>query len=157
MELGRTELKPLSKLDGEKYRKHKVRDVWKKNGLATLGFGLIAGAIMIGMMIVAVDRSTMILAGVFYGGVLMIGVGAYILLWLCALRNVKNKKYDEVYEGVAQVVVAYPLTVQYLKPDGNKVVSQVDLKDQHAILAGRFIKIVVEGERVVEIKDEVVM
>ena len=71
--------------------------------------------------------------------------------------NVKNKKYDEVYEGVAQVVVAYPLTVQYLKPDGNKVVSQVDLKDQHAILAGRFIKIVVEGERVVEIKDEVVM
>ena len=96
MELGRTELKPLSKLDGEKYRKHKVRDVWKKNGLATLGFGLIAGAIMIGMMIVAVDRSKMILAGVFYGGVLMIGVGAYILLWLCALRNVKNKKYDDV-------------------------------------------------------------
>lgn len=155
MELGRTELKPLSKLDGEKYRKHKVRDVWKKNGLATLGFCLIAGAIMIGMMIVAVDRSKMILAGVFYGGVLMIGVGAYIFLWLCALRNVKNKKYDAVYEGVAQVVVAYPLTVQYLKPDGNKVVSQADLKDQHAILAGRFIKIVVEDERVVEIKDEV--
>lgn len=112
---------------------------------------------MIGMMILAVDRSKMILAGVFYGGALMIGVGAYIFLWLCALRNVKNKKYDAVYEGVAQVVVAYPLTVQYLRPDGNKVVSQVDLKDQHAILAGRFIKIVVEDEKVVKIMDEVVM
>ena len=44
---------------------------------------------------------------------------------------------------------------QYFKQDGNKVVSQVDLKDQHAILAGKFIKIVVEDERVVEIKDEV--
>lgn len=38
----------------------------------------------------------------------------------------KNKKYDAVYEGVTQVVVAYPLTVQYLKPDRSKVVSQVD-------------------------------
>ncbi len=157
MEFGRMELKPLCKLDSEEYRKRKVQEVWKKNGLATLGFGLIAGANMIGMMILAVDRSKMILAGVFYGGALMMGVGAYIFLWLCALRNVKNKKYDAVYEGVAQVVVAYPLTVQYLRPDGNKVVSQVDLKDQHAILAGRFIKIVVEDEKVVKIMDEVVM
>lgn len=155
MEFGRIELKPLCKLDSEEYRKRKVREVWKNNGLATLGYCLIAGAIAIAMMILAVSESMRMFAGVFYGGTLLIGAGAYIFLWRCALKNVKNKKYDAVYEGLAQVIVAYPLTVQYFKQDGNKVVSQVDLKDQHAILAGKFIKIVVEDERVVEIKDEV--
>lgn len=43
MEFGRMELRPLYKLDGEEYRKRKVWEVWKRNGLATLGFCLIAG------------------------------------------------------------------------------------------------------------------
>lgn len=51
------------------------------------------------------------------------GGSVYISLDMCLE---KCKKYDAVYEGVAQVVVAYPLTVQYLKPDRNKVASQVD-------------------------------
>ena len=151
------ELRPLYKLDGEEYRKNKVREVWKRNGLATLGFCLIAGVTTAGMMLVAVSRSRMIFAGVFYGGAFVIGAGAYIFFLVCALKNVRNKKYDAVYEGMAQVIVAYPLMVQYLKPDGSRGVSQMDLEDQRAILAGWFIKIVVEDEEVVEIKGALAM
>ena len=69
MEFGRIELKPLCKLDSEEYRKRKVREVWKNNGLATLGYCLIAGAIAIAMMILAVSESMRMFAGVFYGAV----------------------------------------------------------------------------------------
>lgn len=157
MEFGTNELKPLYKLDGEEYKKQKVRETWKNNGLAILGFCLIAGVITVGMMILAVSRSKMVLAGLFYGGVFLLGMGAYIFLWIRAIKRVKNKKYDAIYEGVAQVIVEYPLTVQYLKPNGTKVTSQVDLKDQKAVIAGRFIKIVVEDETIVKVVDEVLI
>lgn len=146
-----TGLKSLCKVDGETYRRWKIREVRRRNGLATLGFVLFVSVIAKVTLIVAVNGSARLLAKMFYGVMFIIGVGTYIFLWINAEKNVKSKKLDAVYKGMAQVIVAYPLTVQYFDVDGNVIMKQVDLQGQRILSVGTFVKIVTEDDEIVKV------
>lgn len=154
MESEKNGLEPLRKMDGEEYRQCKIKEVRKRNGLATLGFCLMAGVITVAMLIMAEGRAVKLPVGLFYGGMFVLGTGMFIFLWRSAEKNVKTMKFYAVYEGVAQVIATNPLTVQYVKADGNTVLKQVGLQIRRAIPAGAFVKIIIEDNKIVKITRE---
>lgn len=154
MPSGKIGLEPLRKVDGEEYRQCKIKEVRKRNGLATLGFCLMVGVITVAMLIIAEGRAVNLPVGLFYGGMFALGTGTFIFLWGSAEKNARTMKLYAVYEGMAQVIATNPLTVQYVKADGSRGMKQVDLQVQRGIPIGIFVKIIIENNKIVKVTRE---
>lgn len=150
----KNKLAPLHEVDKEEYRQRKIKEVRKRNGLATLGFCVMAGMITGIMLIIAENRLMILSMGLFYGGMFVIGVGTFVFFWISAEKNAKTMKFYTIYEGTALIISANPLMVQYFKVDGTKVIKQVDLQIRQAIPIGAFVEIVIENDKIVKLTKE---
>lgn len=144
-------LVPIHKMYGEDYRKLKLEEVRARNTAALLMFCILVGVLIVhvvlllwGLGVPMATQMTFFLICLFMAGV------AYLTYCrMKAERNVKTMQIETVYEGIAQVV-AYPLTVRYLLPDGSMVVGQDFSRQKNTFPIGSYVKIMVKNGVIVK-------
>ncbi len=149
------ELPPLHRMYGEEYRKLRFEEVHIRNVVALTMFCMseIPFMILVVFMLWEGDVPVMAQMTVLCICLFFAGVGYLVYRWKTEEKKIKSMKIGEVYEGIAQVV-ACPLTVQYMMPEGNLVVQQFLSKDENRFPKGSFVKILVKDGVVEKIVNE---
>lgn len=156
IEMPERELPPLCIMYGDGYRKVMLEEVRVRNAAAMKVFGasvLFLVPLSMTSFFVA-DKSK---AAQMVGLVIclfLIGAGYLLCCWKRDEASVKSMKIGFFYEGLAEVVEAYPLTIRYLMPKGEKVTKQVLMNVRNDFLPGSVVKIMVRNDEVEKVVRE---
>lgn len=144
-------LMPLKKVDGEEYRKYKIKRIRRKCGGALLGFCLIAGGVTAVILVISERQALLFPLGLFCLGMLFVGAGIFSYYWRMEKKKAETMQFDKVYEGVAQVFHTNPLIVKFFLEDEQEATKRVNIQIRCAIPIGTFVRIVLENGEVVKI------
>lgn len=145
-------LLPLHRVYGEDYRKRKLERVRDKNIAAMALFCMMGGSYaMFVLMILWMENVPLAMPMTIYCVCSFFAGMVYLACcWVKSKRNVKYMRIETAYEGVAQVTMTRPLTVQYSMPNEGMVTRRVSSEVKNIFEKGMFVKIVVENGTIIE-------